>query len=173
MFATHGTPRRLESDNGPPFQSKEFADFSEKEGFHHHHVTPGHARANGEVENFIKLLNKTEKIAHVQGQNNNIAIQEMLTGFRSTPHPATRIMPYETMMNRPVRMKLHYQARATIFNNPKDITINRKDKEYKGKMTCSSHKRTTKEHNFIIGDHVLLKQNKTNKWQRCMNQLST
>lgn len=50
MFATHGAPRRLESDNGPPFQSKEFAEFAEKEGFHHHRVTPGHARANGEAE---------------------------------------------------------------------------------------------------------------------------
>ena len=50
MFATHGTPRQLESDNGPPFQSKDFAEFAEEEGFHHHRVTPGHARANGELK---------------------------------------------------------------------------------------------------------------------------
>ena len=31
-------------------------------------------------------------------------------------------------------------------------------------MTFNSHRRHTKEHNFIIGDHVLLKQKKTNKW---------
>ena len=66
MFATHGTPRELESDNGPPFNSKEFAAFAQEEGFHHHRVTPGHARANGEAESFMKLLNKTEKIAHFQ-----------------------------------------------------------------------------------------------------------
>ena len=50
MFATHGTPQRLESDNGPPFNSREFAEFAKEEGFHHHCVTPDHARANGEVE---------------------------------------------------------------------------------------------------------------------------
>jgi transposase InsO family protein len=74
MFATHGTPRQLESDNGPPFQSKDFAEFAEEEGFHHHRVTPGHARANGEAESFMKLLNKTEKIANLQGQKSTIAI---------------------------------------------------------------------------------------------------
>ncbi|KAL9982486.1 hypothetical protein ACROYT_G004534 [Oculina patagonica] len=31
MFATHGTPRQLESDNGPPFNSREFAEFAKTE----------------------------------------------------------------------------------------------------------------------------------------------
>jgi len=31
MFATHGTPRQLESDNGPPFNSKEVAEFAKTE----------------------------------------------------------------------------------------------------------------------------------------------
>ncbi|KAJ7377492.1 Tetratricopeptide repeat protein 38 [Desmophyllum pertusum] len=43
----------------------------------------------------MKLLNKTEQIAHLQGGNGNVAIQEMLTGYRSTPHPATGATPYE------------------------------------------------------------------------------
>lgn len=163
MFATHGTPREVESDNGPPFQSKEFADFAETEGFHHHRVTPGHARANGEAESFMKLLNKTEKIAHLQGQDSSNAIQEMLTGFRSTPHPATGATPYEAMMNRSVRTKLDHQNRATNSPNGEDIAINRKDEEYKDKMVRNSHKRNTREHNFTVGDHVLLKQ-KANKW---------
>ena len=111
--------------------SREFEEFAEKEGFQHHRVTPGHARTNGEAENFMKLLNKTEKIAHRHGQNGNIAIQEMLTGFRSTPHPATGATPYEAMMNRPIRTKLDNQARVMISNNPIDTTINRKDEQNK------------------------------------------
>ena len=65
MFATHGTPRRLESDNGPPFQSQEFAEFAERR-ISSSPCTPGHTRAdaenweaeqrgsNGEAENFMK-----------------------------------------------------------------------------------------------------------------------
>ena len=164
MFATHGTPRQLESDNGPPFQSKDFAEFAEEEGFHHHRVTPGHARANGEAESFMKLLNKTEKIANPQGQKSTIAIQEMLTGFRSTPHPATGVSPYEAMMNRTVRTKLDWRGKETDLRNPKDAKIDRRDKEYKDKIARKPANRNVKEHNFAIGDHVLLKQSKRNKW---------
>ena len=36
IFATRGTPTQLESDNGPPFNSREFAEFAKTEGFHHY-----------------------------------------------------------------------------------------------------------------------------------------
>jgi hypothetical protein len=68
-FATHGTPRRIESDGGPPFNSKEFSTFADEEGFYHHRVTPDHARANGEAESFMKMVNKTEQIARLQGKD--------------------------------------------------------------------------------------------------------
>lgn len=66
IFATHGTPNRIESDNGPPFNSADFGQFAEKEGFKHDRVIPTHARANGEAESCMKLVNKTEQIAHLQ-----------------------------------------------------------------------------------------------------------
>ena len=69
IFANHGIPERLESDNGPPFQSAEFAEFAKEMGFHHHRITPEHPRANGEAESFMKVLNKTEQIAHSDGTN--------------------------------------------------------------------------------------------------------
>ena len=87
MFATHGTPERLESDNCPPFTSREFSEFAEEEGFQHHRVTPMHPGANVEAENFMKLLNKTEQRARIQKIPSTIALHEMLTGYRLTPHP--------------------------------------------------------------------------------------
>ena len=50
IFATHGVPRRLESDNGPPFNSAEFANFVAEQGFEHYKITPLHPRANGDAE---------------------------------------------------------------------------------------------------------------------------
>ena len=58
IFATYRTPKRIESDNGPPFN-----EFAKQEGFHHHRVTVLHPRANGEVERFMQTLNKAEQIA--------------------------------------------------------------------------------------------------------------
>ena len=162
IFATYGTPIQLESDNGPPFNSKEFAEFASQEGFKHHRVTPLHPRANGEAENFMKLINKTEQRAHVQRRPIKIAMQEMLTGYRSTPHPATGVSPYVGMMNRQVRTKLDYLPRITPTVD--DKAVNERDRQYKEKIKQKATNRNTKEHNFQINDHVLLQQRKRNKW---------
>ena len=53
-------PRQVYSDKGLPFNSKEFSDFAEEEGFQHHGITPLHPRANGQVERFMQALNRTE-----------------------------------------------------------------------------------------------------------------
>ena len=113
VFATYGTPEKIESDNGPPFNSKEFDTFAQEEGFKHHRITPLHPRANGEAENFMKLLNKTEQRARLENKSAKTAIQELLAGYRSTPHPATGITPYQAMMNRYVRTKLDYTDRES------------------------------------------------------------
>ena len=112
----------------------------------------------------MKLLNKTEQIAHLQGGDNNTAIQEMLTGYRSTPHPATGVTPYEALMNRQVRTKLDHQTRESNHENARDTAVNKRYEEHKQKIKQNAQNKNTKQHDFIIGDHVLLKQKKTNKW---------
>ena len=163
IFATHGTPIQVESDNGPPFQSKEFAEFAAVEGFRHHRITPLHPRANGEAESFMKLVNKTEQRAQIQKISPMMAIQEMLIGYRSTPHPATGITSYEGMMNRTVRTKLDYENRISNTSN-KEKLINERDRQYKEKVKQNAENKNTKEHSFAVGDHVFLEQPKKNKW---------
>ena len=65
IFATHGTSVQVESDYGPPFSSKEFAEFAAVEGFRNHRIKPLHPRANGEAESFMKVINKTEQRAQI------------------------------------------------------------------------------------------------------------
>ena len=163
IFATHGIPNKVETDNGPPFNSQEFQRFAQEEGFIHHKVTPDHPRANGEAENFMKILNKTEQIAHLQKEDREIAIQTMLMGYRAAPHPATQTPPYEALMGRPVRTKLDHTTPHQVVKD-KDKQINQKDKDYKEKGKKLRENRNTKTHSFVVGDFVLLKQNKKNKW---------
>ena len=175
MFATPDVPRQLESDTGPPFNSREFV---KTEGFHHHRVTPEHAPANVEAENFMNLLNKTEQITHLKGGNNSIAIQEMLTGYCSTPHLATGVAAYKSLKNRQVRTKLNHQLRESS-ENACDTAINERDERYKEKLKQYADNRNSKAHNFIVGDHVLLKQKekrnstKNQMVQQHTNQFST
>jgi hypothetical protein len=166
VFATYGTPRRIETDNGPPFNSKDFREFAEQEGFQHHRVTPLHPRANGEAERFMQTLNKTEQIANLQGKDRlerRNAIHDMLIAYRSTPHPATGITPYEAMRGMTIRTKLDHEepdAEATDSNEK----INQKDAEYKQKMKLKREGSHTKRKRLLLGDYVLVKQQKKNKW---------
>ena len=143
IFAMHVIPERIETDNGPPFNSTEFKEFSEEMGFIHHRVTPEHPRANGEAERFMKVLNKTEQIAHMEGRTSTSAIQHMLMGYRSTPHPATGYSPYEALMKRDVRTKLDFKP----FSRKRDISqmekvITNTDKEYKNTTDTQYAKNT-------------------------------
>jgi hypothetical protein len=165
IFATYGTPRTIESDNGPPFNGKEFAQFAEEEGFKHHRITPLHPRANGQAENFMRLINKTEQIANIQGKTKaerRNAIQEMLVAYRATPHPATNVTPYEAMKNREMRTKLDYED-PEEERNPKEEEIDQRDAKYKKNMKRRENK-NTQENVLVVGDFVLLRQNKKNKW---------
>ena len=69
IFATHGIPWVVQSDNGPPFNSEEFGWFANEAGFKHKKVTPRHPKAQGQVEGFNKLINKTTSIAHGTDQD--------------------------------------------------------------------------------------------------------
>ncbi|CAG2255184.1 unnamed protein product [Mytilus edulis] len=111
----------------------------------------------------MKLINKTEQIANIQHKDSSTAIQEMLMGYRSTPHPATGISPYEALMNRPIRTKLGYIPRTITKNENLFDYINERDKQYKEKIKKYAENRNTQEHAFKIGDYVLLEQPKRDK----------
>ena len=59
FFSTHRVPEVLQSDNGPPFNSQAFAEFAEESGFKHRRITPLYMKAQDQVTNFNKLINKT------------------------------------------------------------------------------------------------------------------
>ena len=117
------------------------------------------------AETFMQLLNKTEQIAHMQGKiklGKQMAVQDMLNAYRDAPHPATGVTPYEAMLNRPVCTKLNHEEPGVTDQNEKDQLIDQHDKQYKDNMR--SQRRNSKEHNFKVGDIVLVKQRKHNKW---------
>ena len=69
IFVRQGIPDVLKSDNGPPFNGMEFKNFAEHLGFHHRKITPLWPRANGEVERFMKTLEKCVRTATVRHKN--------------------------------------------------------------------------------------------------------
>ena len=56
IFACHGLPVTLVSDNGSPFQSTEFQQFVAANGILHRIVPPYHPSSNGLAENMVKTV---------------------------------------------------------------------------------------------------------------------
>ncbi|XP_037515404.1 uncharacterized protein LOC119391827 [Rhipicephalus sanguineus] len=54
IFARHGIPQDVRSDNGPPFSSQEFAAFAVSYGFNHATSSPHYAQSNGEAERMLR-----------------------------------------------------------------------------------------------------------------------
>ena len=130
-------------------------------------VTPLHPRANGQVECFMQILNKTEQIAHLQGRtglDRNMGVHDVLVAYRDTSHPAIGVTPYQAMSNRPIRTKLSHTTLKERSERDDDL-IDEKDKLYKEKMRHGGT--NTREYTFIVDDYVLLKQ-KVNKMVNCI-----
>ena len=56
MFATHGLPRTVVSNNGSVFTSSEFETFLQKNGVHHIRTAPYHPASNGLAEEAVQTL---------------------------------------------------------------------------------------------------------------------
>ncbi|XP_020910428.1 uncharacterized protein K02A2.6 [Exaiptasia diaphana] len=95
VFSIHGIPEVVQTDNGPPLNSHAFHEFTDEMGFRHKRITPLHPKAQGQVEGFNKLVNKIDAIATQDG-----AIVDLLQTYRRTPHPSTRMPPYQLLMGR-------------------------------------------------------------------------
>lgn len=102
IFATYGVPQVVKSNNGPPFNGCEFAQFAKYLGFKHRKVTTLWPEVNGEVERFMKTFGKVLRTtAHWKPD-----MYQFLRNYRSTPHCTTGVAPATALFGRPIRIKL-------------------------------------------------------------------
>ena len=104
MFAAHGLPDILVSDNGTAFTSTEFMTFTKRNGIRHIRTAPYHPSSNGQVERAVQTFKKTMK------KTNTGSIETMVSRFlfhcRITPHSTTGVSPAELMMGRQLKSHL-------------------------------------------------------------------
>jgi transposase InsO family protein len=68
IFSRQGFPVVLKSDNSSPINSSEFEQFASYLGFEHRKVTPYWPKANGEVERFMRTIEKATYSTHREGE---------------------------------------------------------------------------------------------------------
>lgn len=106
VFARFGLPKRIVSDNGPPFSSAEFKRYLEINGIRHTLVAPYHPSSNGAAENAVKLVKRALKKAQVDNENFNTALSKFLFSYRNTEHSTTGREPAMLMFGRRLRGRL-------------------------------------------------------------------
>ena len=100
MFATHGLPWTLTSDNDPHFVAEVFESFLQENGIEHR-------KTSGEIERQNRSLLKIMQIARVEGKDSRKAVQTYLIAYRNTPHPTTGMCPAELIFRRKLHIEIH------------------------------------------------------------------
>ena len=160
IFSEFGIPEVLRTDNGPPFNGKDFANFARTLGFKHRKVTPLWPRANGEVERFMRTIKKTVEAAKVDHQPWKEKLCDLLRNYRATPHMSTGVPPATALFNRPMRTKI---PQVTPIQSV-DRRIRYKDEVSKNKMKEHADKKSyVKPSNLFEGDKVLAKRDPSHK----------
>ncbi|XP_048000294.1 uncharacterized protein K02A2.6-like [Leguminivora glycinivorella] len=112
MFARHGIPQRLVSDNGCQFVSQEFRDFAKDWDFEQVTSSPHYPRSNGFSERNVQ----TVKNMIIKSQETKTDFYVALLNFRNTPISGEKYSPAQLLFGRRLNTKLPVKS---CLLNPK------------------------------------------------------
>ena len=152
LFSIEGYPDEIVSDNGPPFQSKEFAKFLSGLGIKHTTSSPGYPCSNGFIERHILTVKNM-----LSKSSNTRSFQEVLADLRMTRIGMGLPSPAEILHGR----NLTTRAQAEI--NIKAICSVLQERQLKMMLDHDTSKRAKKARPLVVGErcHVL---GPGNKW---------
>lgn len=154
LFHRLGYPRVIKSDNGSPFQSRDFNDYCEKKNIKLVHSIAYFPQQNGMSERSMQVIKKGIKIARIENRNWKLAVRNVEAAYNATTHAVTLKTPNEMLFQRKVRGGLPTIETDEDFN---DSITRTRDKEFKDKGKTSEDKaRRARETNLEIGDSVLV-----------------
>ena len=122
LFATHGLPEEIVSDNGPQFVAQEMKEFLKSNGIRQCLSSPYHPASNGEAERAVRTFKQAMKTMKAEPGTQAEKLARFLLGYRTTPHTATGYTPAELLMGRRIRTRLdilHPDLSSRISEKPK------------------------------------------------------
>ena len=154
IFAEFGIPKKLKSDNGPPFNGFDFRKFAKFLGFKHQRITPYYPEANGLVEKFNTGLEKVLHTSQIEQKDWRHELNAYLRNYRATPHSTTNESPANLLFQKR-NFRTRLPERSLKID---DDELRYTDETRKAAIKYyADRKRTVKFSNIEIGDTVLLK----------------
>ena len=132
IFARHGIPEVVISDNGPQYTSEAYAKFAKDYQFHHITSSPYFPQSNGEVERAVGTVKNLLK----KSDDPYLA----LLAYRATPLQ-NGYSPSELLMCRKLRTTVPSTHSQRVPKVPDSVTLREKDKHLKirQKQNFDSH----------------------------------
>ena len=141
LFSIEGYPDEIVSDDGPPFQSKEFAKFLSGLGIKQTTSSPRYPHSNGFIEWHIQTV-KTM----LSKSSNTRSFQEVLADLRTTHIGAGLPSPTEILYRRNLTMKA--QAKIDI----KAIRSLLQERQLKMRLAHDLSRRAKKARPLVLGE---------------------
>ena len=104
IFATHGIPEVLVSDNGSGFTSSEFKEFLNRNGIRHLTTVPCHPSSNGMAERAVQVFK--EGMKKCTSGDLETHLSQFLFHYRTAPHSTISVSPAKLLMGRRLRSQL-------------------------------------------------------------------
>jgi len=109
MFASHGLPEVLVSDNGPQLVSEMMETFLRSNGVRHVLSPPYHPASNGAAERTVQTVKFALKKYLLSSGSSTVdmdrAVQNFLLQYRNTPQATTGRSPAELFLKRKLRTR--------------------------------------------------------------------
>lgn len=156
--ARHGIPDVCISDNGPRFDSHEYAQFARNYGFNPVKSSPYYSRGNGKTESAVKIAkNILKKSRH---EDPYLA----LLAYRNTPQQGHTYSPAQRLMSRRLRDLIpmatsQLRPQAAL---PSLIVRDMAGRKQRSKTQYDKRASTT-QREFSPGERVFVKPNPQNK----------
>ncbi|CAG2186859.1 unnamed protein product [Mytilus edulis] len=159
MFARHGVPSEVVSDNGPQFACANFKDFSHEWDFIHTTSSPRYAQSNGEAERYVQTIKDMFKKAE-EGQSD---IYISLMEYRASPIEGVGLSPAQLLFNRQLKTKL---PMSTELLEPKAFGSKQKELMERQKRQKHYYDKTSKPLPSIApGEIVRFKKEDKSTWE--------
>ena len=104
LFATHGIPRTLVSDNASGFAGEVLKEFLNKNGVRHVFSAPYHPASNGQVEIMVRKIK--DSLKSMKKGDTETQLRRILFKDHITPSTSTGSAPSELLFGRRLRSAL-------------------------------------------------------------------